>query len=855
MESRAELEQVLLLQVESRETLGGALARRLFDAIERVLQSPRYSLDAAVLIRQAVRHVSEAASNEWDLIESLPIAGELIRAIEPSTWTRVAVAIDASRSVVSAPPWRPDWLAEPDIVRLDQASAAGSPNGQRASHAEVDADPIFTQVTTYPRYRGRGQQAAVRAALTMPPGDTLIVSLPTGTGKTEIALTLAEGSTGATTVIVVPTTALALDMERRIRATLSRENPKLADVPFAWHAGTKRQDRDTMEQAMRSSRLPILITSPEALTDRLRRPFLDAAAIGQVAALVIDEAHLVTQWGRSFRSDFRELSELRRTAVHAARANDRSELALRTLLLSATFGSEEILDLSDNFGNPGNVSLVAASELRPEIDIFTADAVPDLEREGRVVEALLRLPRPTIVYFTRPDDAKAWLRKLKDHGFSRLGMVTGETAGHLRQDVLDGLRSSQGRSDIDVVVATAAFGVGIDNDEIRTVIHACLPESVDRWYQEMGRAGRDGHQAIGLLLPAESDLPKARRNQLKALNPDTARQRWTALWDSGQVRGQRIRRFINLQATSASVGRGSYNYYWNAQVIQALREGDIVRTTPISFAEARDLDLAKEDRDGVQEYVRDSWVEVDVQNNRVHEEVFWEEHWEAWAESLKAGGRDSFRRIERLFNGDSNICKMLREQYFPNDESRERFGEAVDGLELHEVCGRCPTCRKDGLRTVRRQRVGSWQWNHDEQIGPTLEELMGPYSSDQRTLLIGSDNVKESGVLLAQALASRTPLRYFVGVAKEWCPPSRCFVDDSSVAPNELSPLPGFVVANLEDFEYGDWVYNVHRPHDRFGKPYPLILLLDLRHPKMKDRFREVHIRPNTLLEAIGAGA
>ncbi|MDA2989075.1 MAG: DEAD/DEAH box helicase, partial [Actinomycetota bacterium] len=247
MESRAELEQVLLLQVESRETLGGALARRLFDAIERVLQSPRYSLDAAVLIRQAVRHVSEAASNEWDLIESLPIAGELIRAIEPSTWTRVAVAIDASRSVVSAPPWRPDWLAEPDIVRLDQASAAGSPNGQRASHAEVDADPIFTQVTTYPRYRGRGQQAAVRAALTMPPGDTLIVSLPTGTGKTEIALTLAEGSTGATTVIVVPTTALALDMERRIRATLSRENPKLADVPFAWHAGTKRQDRDTME--------------------------------------------------------------------------------------------------------------------------------------------------------------------------------------------------------------------------------------------------------------------------------------------------------------------------------------------------------------------------------------------------------------------------------------------------------------------------------------------------------------------------------------------------------------------------------------------------------------------------------
>ena len=845
--------------MESREDLSGALARRLFDAIESVLGSPRYSLDTAVLIRQAVRHISEAASGELEQIESLPIAGELFRAIDPSAWTSVAVSVDESSNAVSALPWRPGWLSEPDFVRVDQASAAGSRNGRRASHSTVNADPIFTEVTSYPCYRGRGQQAAVRAALTMPPGDTLIVSLPTGVGKTEIALTLQEGSAGKTTVIVVPTTALALDMERRIRETLGRKNPKLIDLPFAWHAGTTQHDRDTMEQAMRSGRLPMLVTSPEAITDRLRGPFLDTARRGQLAALVVDEAHLITQWGRSFRSDFRELSELRRAAVEAAGAHDRPDLAPKTLLLSATLGAEEILDLSETFGNPGDVSLVAASELRPEIDIFAAPSVPDSEREGRVLEALLRLPRPAIVYVTRPADAESWLRKLEDRGFSRLGIVTGKTAGHLRDDVLNGLRSSKGHSTIDVVVATAAFGVGIDNSEIRTVIHACLPESVDRWYQEMGRSGRDGDQAVGLLLPAESDLRKARGNQLKALGPDKANKRWAAMWESVQSRGHPARRFINLQATPhdgrQSVERGSYNYHWNTQITQALRESDIVRTTPISFAEARELELAEADRSATREYVRDSWVEVDVQNYLVHEDSFWEKHWVDWAESVKTGGRESFGRIERLFRGDRYICSMLREEYLPTEELRERFGDAVDGLELHDGCGRCPSCRDASLPVVRRQRVGSWRWRHDEQLSQELQVFMAPsYSHDGRTLLLKSDRIEEDGVLLAQALASRKLLRYFVGVSKDWRPPSDCFVDDDSIPPDELSPLPGFVVVNLDAFEYDHWVYDVFRPRDRSGAPYPLFLLLDERHRKMDRRFREVAIRPNTLLEAISAG-
>ena len=852
------MEQVLLHRVERRTDLEGQLGRRLFDAIEGVLSSPRYSLDAAVLIRQAIRHVSEAASGDRVLIETLPIAEEVLRAIGSATFDLVGVSVDEAKGVVSAASWKPAWVSEPDLVRLDQASAAGSPKGRRAFHTEVRADSIFTKVTGYPFYRGRGQQAAVRAALTMPAGDSLIVSLPTGIGKTEIALTLAEGSVGKTTVFVVPTTALALDMERRFRATLGRKNPRLANLPFAWHSDTSPSDRVVMEDALRNGHLPILVTSPEALTDRLRRPFLDAAKLGQVAALIIDEAHLVTQWGRSFRPDFRELSEIRRVAVEAAVAFDRAEFALKTLLLSATLGTEEILDLSENFETPGKVSLVAASELRPEIDIFTSPTVPGVERERRVFEALLRLPRPAILYLTKPADAISWERRLRKLGFNRVGLVTGQTAGDLRQDVLDGLRTLPDHSTIDVVVATAAFGVGIDNDEIRTVIHACIPDSVDRWYQEMGRSGRDGHQSVGLLIPSESDIATAASQQLKALSPEIAYGRWKALWESSVERGRPVRRFMNLQATARHDGhqveRGSHNYKWNSQILQSLREEGVVRTKAISFAEARELELVQPEQSGTRQQVRDSWIEVDVRRTEVDEEAYWEDNWVRWAERVKEGGRESFQRIQRLSRGDSDVCSMLRAEYLPSEVVRDRFGDATDGLELHAGCGRCPECRNAGLQFASRQRVGSWHWNHEETLGSELRQLMSKYSHNQHTLLVGSSDVVSDGLLLADALASRNLLRYFVGVSPEWQPPLGCFVDENSIGPYELSPLPGFVVANLDNFEYGDWAYDVLRPRDSLGMPYPLILLVDSRHPKMNEGVRDVRIRPITMLEAINGG-
>jgi hypothetical protein len=154
-----------------------------------------------------------------------------------------------------------------------------------------------------------------------------------------------------------------------------------------------------------------------------------------------------------------------------------------------------------------------------------------LERIDRVLEAIQLAPRPVILYVTRPDEADTWLYRLRQSGLTRLSKFTGATVPEERRKLLE----AWGSNELDGMVATSAFGLGVDKSDVRTVIHATLPESLDRYYQEVGRAGRDGRAGAALLLHTPSDEEQASGLALpKLIGDERAFERWSGMVDAAQ---------------------------------------------------------------------------------------------------------------------------------------------------------------------------------------------------------------------------------------------------------------------------------------------------------------------------------
>ena len=105
------------------------------------------------------------------------------------------------------------------------------------------------------------------------------------------------------------------------------------------------------------------------------------------------------------------------------------------------------------------------------------------------------MPRPIIIYVSKRDDAKEWKKKLIEKGYRSVEIFSGSTVDSERERII----RQWNHDEIDIIVATSAFGMGVDKRDIRTVIHCCLPESINRFYQEVGRGGRDGFASISLL--------------------------------------------------------------------------------------------------------------------------------------------------------------------------------------------------------------------------------------------------------------------------------------------------------------------------------------------------------------------
>lgn len=580
-----------------------------------------------------------------------------------------------------ATPWTPTWLDDVPAEGCDGDVAAGR---QKRRDETVSPDPFLMEVdSSIETYRTPGQRSALRSAFLMPPASTLLINLPTGAGKTLPLLARALLTPpGKTSVVIVPTVALALDQQRRFE----EQRP---DAPkTAYYGDLSPQRKAEFVSRIRGGNQPVLFTNPEAAVTTLAGPLADAAAGGRLELFAIDEAHVVASWGDAFRPHFQMLAGLRNALVRRALENDQT--VFRTLLTSATItrGTVDLLRLL--FGSPGPFMHLAAPVTRPEPSFWFAECESRELQFERLLEALLHLPRPAIVYTTLRDGEGSGrlvqtpmqlVEALKSRGLRRVVAVDGRTASERRGEILNGFRGDSDGSEFDLVVATSAFGLGIDVPDVRAIVHACMPESLDRYYQEVGRAGRDGRSSVSIVLSTDRDGAVADSLASPSMvTAELARKRWKAMYRSSEtLEGGRIR--VPITATRRDLTRNSdYNEKWNLFTVGLLARAGVLEW---------ELNLERTEDDDPS-----GWITVNLLRTDHDLDELWSEEVDPVRDRILEDSKRSLALLRRGARGDECVGQLIAANY--------SIATSSDQVKALRSCGGCPNCR----RTKRLNAVG-----------------------------------------------------------------------------------------------------------------------------------------------------
>ena len=581
-----------LKELPNPDSNSSSLFRRLWQILEPARQVGVFDSlpDLMVLIRQLL-----LSESDGPLPESVTVP---LEAGWPSSkeWEEFGLRI-TSRSATSirleSKPWQPGWLFTTSAE--DQADAFDAEHRAvlvRRTDTGVPMDPFLDEVTGYGEYMCPGQREAILSAFFMPEGDSLVVNLPTGSGKTLVAQAplLVNGFESGLTLVVVPTNALALDLERRTRELISYRDKRSKFHELAWLGGKSEESRKSIKKRIRSGQQGILFASPEAVCGALLPSLYNAVSKGLISYFVIDEAHLVAQWGDAFRPAFQQIAGVRRGLL---RESPRG--GFRTLLLSATFSPQTIRTIESLFGPRENMQMVSAVHLRPEPRYISQQVNASEEKDLRIEELIRFVPRPFILYTTTRNDAVRWTRRLHSLGFRRLACISGETPNSERERLI----TKWGQDEIDGMVATSAFGVGMDKSDVRTVIHAALPETLDRFYQEVGRGGRDGRASLSITIFDEKDVRIAKRMSVPTLiGDDKGFDRWSMLFrDSEKSVEDSDVRVVDIRKTTAELQQETeYNRDWNMRTLIMLARSGMIRleSTKPSRIDQEEFESAEE---------------------------------------------------------------------------------------------------------------------------------------------------------------------------------------------------------------------------------------------------------------------
>ncbi|MDB5327363.1 MAG: ATP-dependent helicase RecQ [Phycisphaerales bacterium] len=333
----------------------------------------------------------------------------------------------------------------------------------------------------------RPEQEAVIAPLLA--GQDVLAILPTGAGKSAI-YQLAGIVIGGSTVVVSPLIALQVDQVLHIEGN---ELPPAAVL----NSHTSASERRRIFEGLADGSLEYLLLAPEQL---MSGPTLEALKANPPGLFVVDEAHCVSEWGHDFRPDYRRLGKVMdELAGNGSRP--------RVLALTATASPMVREDILRQLGTSHAHVYVAGFD-RPNIDL-RAEICPDIEAKEKLLP--LRIAEMgqafgggacTGIVYVATQAATDTVKELLQQNNLRATTYHGGMSKADRNQRQHEFMSGQ----VPIIVATSAFGMGVDKADVRWVIHYDVPDSIDNYMQQIGRAGRDGQPAAALLLYREADL-------------------------------------------------------------------------------------------------------------------------------------------------------------------------------------------------------------------------------------------------------------------------------------------------------------------------------------------------------------
>ena len=325
----------------------------------------------------------------------------------------------------------------------------------------------------------RGRQSEVVASVMG--GQDTFVMMPTGGGKS-LCYQLPALDLPGVAVVVSPLIALMKNQVDALRSFADSDG-----VAHVWNSSLTKREMVVVRQDLSAGRTKLLYMAPESLNKQENIDFLREL---NVSFYAIDEAHCISEWGHDFRPEYRML----RQAMNA--------IGRRPILaLTATATPKVMSDILKTLEIP-EATVITTSFNRPNLAYEVEAKTANVERD---VVRLLRdyAGRSAIVYCLSRQKVEELAQVLQLNGISALPYHAGLDAGS-RSRHQDAFLNEE----VDVIVATVAFGMGIDKPDVRLVVHHDMPRSLEGYYQETGRAGRDGGEGRCVTFYAEKDLEK-----------------------------------------------------------------------------------------------------------------------------------------------------------------------------------------------------------------------------------------------------------------------------------------------------------------------------------------------------------